>query len=84
MGAMERAKYYAEMLNCDVGVFYKRRDLTKLINGKNPIIEHIYMGTDVKDKNMILLESPRKSLDSYTPKQAFINVFNEELFNKLF
>lgn len=39
---------------------------------------------DVKDKNMILLESPRKSLDSYTPKQAFINVFNEELFNKLF
>jgi len=56
MGAMERAKYYAEMLNCDVGVFYKRRDLTKVVNGKNPIIEHIYMGTDVKDKNILIVD----------------------------
>ena len=39
MGAMERARYYAEMLGCDVGVFYKRRDLSKLVDGKNPIVE---------------------------------------------
>ena len=56
MGAMERARYYAEMLGCDVGVFYKRRDLTKVINGKNPIIEHVYMGSDVKDKNVIIVD----------------------------
>ena len=41
MGAMERARYYAEMLNSDVGVFYKRRDLSKIVNGKNPIVEHV-------------------------------------------
>lgn len=56
MGAMERAKYYAEILGCDVGAFYKRRDLTKVINGKNPIIEHVYLGTDVKDKNIIITD----------------------------
>lgn len=46
MGAMERARYYAEILRCDVGLFYKRRDLSKIINGKNPIVEHIYLGKD--------------------------------------
>lgn len=56
MGAMERARYYAEMLNSDVGVFYKRRDLSKVINGKNPIVEHVYMGADVKDKNIIVVD----------------------------
>ena len=56
MGAMERARYYAEILGCDVGVFYKRRDLSKVINGKNPIIEHVYMGADVKDKDIIIVD----------------------------
>ena len=56
MGAMERSRYYAEMLGCDVGVFYKRRDLSKVVNGKNPIVDHVYMGTDVKDKNIIVVD----------------------------
>ncbi len=56
MGAMERARYYAEMLGCDVGLFYKRRDLSKVVNGKNPIVDHIYMGVDVKDKNVIVVD----------------------------
>ena len=56
MGAMERARYYAEMLNCDVGVFYKRRDLSIVVNGKNPIIEHAYMGADVKGRNIIVVD----------------------------
>ena len=55
-GAMERARYYAEMLSCEVGVFYKRRDLSKVVNGKNPIIEHAYMGADVKGKNIIVVD----------------------------
>lgn len=46
MGAMERARYYAEILGCDVGLFYKRRDLSRVVNGKNPIIEHTYLGKD--------------------------------------
>ena len=55
-GAMERARYYADMLNCDVGVFSKRRDLSKLVDGKNPIIEHVYLGADVKDKTCIVVD----------------------------
>lgn len=50
MGATERARYYADLLKCNVGVFYKRRDLTRVVNGKNPILEHVYLGSDVKDK----------------------------------
>lgn len=56
MGAMERARYYADSLKCNMGVFYKRRDLTKVINGKNPIIEHAYMGPDVINKNVIVVD----------------------------
>lgn len=56
MGAMERARYYADMLSCDVGVFYKRRDLSKVVNGKNPIVEHMYMGADVKNKDVLVVD----------------------------
>lgn len=56
MGAMERARYYADMLSCDVGVFYKRRDLSKVIDGKNPIVEHLYMGADVNGKDCIVVD----------------------------
>lgn len=56
MGAMERARYYAEMLGADVGVFYKRRDLSKVVNGKNPIVEHVYLGKDVSGMNIIVVD----------------------------
>lgn len=56
MGAMERARYYAEIIGCDVGVFYKRRDLSTVVNGKNPVVAHVYMGTDVKDKNVFIVD----------------------------
>ena len=56
MGAMERARFHAEIIGCDVGVFYKRRDLSKVINGKNPVISHVYMGTDVKNKNVLIVD----------------------------
>ena len=44
------------MLSSDVGVFYKRRDLSKIVNGKNPIIEHMYMGPDSKGKDIIIVD----------------------------
>lgn len=56
MGAMERARYYADMLGCDVGVFYKRRDLSKVVNGKNPIVEHMYMGANPKNKDILVVD----------------------------
>ena len=43
-----------------------------------------YTHNDIRKKNFTLLDTPLKSLDSYTPKQAFIKVFNEQLFNELF
>lgn len=56
MGATERARYFAEMLDTNVGVFYKRRDLTKIVNGKNPIIEHTYMGPSVEGKDILIVD----------------------------
>lgn len=56
MGAMERARYYAEILSCDVGLFYKRRDLSKLVNGKNPVIEHVYLGKDPKNSTILVID----------------------------
>ena len=56
MGAMERARYYADMLGCNVGLFYKRRDYSKIVNGKNPIVCHAYMGDDVEGKNVIVVD----------------------------
>lgn len=55
-GAMERARYYADMLGCDVGLFYKRRDYSKIVDGKNPIVCHAYMGEDVEGKNIIVVD----------------------------
>lgn len=56
MGAMERARYYAEILGCDVGLFYKRRDLSKVVDGKNPIIEHVYLGKDPEDYTVLVID----------------------------
>lgn len=49
-GAMNRNIYYASVLGTDLGMFYKRRDYTTVVNGRNPIVSHEYIGTSVKDK----------------------------------
>ena len=56
IGAMDRARFYADMLGVDVGVCYKRRDLSVVINGKNPVVEHVYLGKDVKGKNLLIVD----------------------------
>lgn len=55
-GAFNRARYYADMLKVDVGLFHKRRDLTKVINGKNPVIAHEYLGKNVINKDCIVVD----------------------------
>ncbi len=55
-GAMDRAIYYAGVLGADVGLFYKRRDFSKLVDGKNPIVAHEYLGTDIKDKEVLIVD----------------------------
>lgn len=49
-GAMGRNIFYASVLGVDLGMFYKRRDYTTVVNGRNPIVAHEYIGTSVKDK----------------------------------
>lgn len=55
-GAMDRAIYYSSVLGVDVGLFYKRRDHSKIVNGKNPIVEHEYMGRDVAGKDVLIVD----------------------------
>ncbi|HCS74265.1 MAG TPA: phosphoribosylpyrophosphate synthetase [Clostridiales bacterium] len=63
-GAMDRAIYYGSVLGIDVGMFYKRRDYTKIVNGKNPILQHEYMGSDVEGKNVIIVDDMAASGES--------------------
>lgn len=55
-GAMDRAIYYAGVLGLDVGLFYKRRDYKKIVDGKNPIIQHEYMGADFEGKDILIVD----------------------------
>lgn len=70
-GAVTRARYYADMLGCDIGMFEKRRDHSKIVNGKNPIIKHTYMGPDIKDKNVIIVD------DMIASGQSILDVAKE-------
>ncbi len=63
-GAMERAIYFANVLGLDMGLFYKRRDFTKIVNGRNPIVAHEYLGTDLAGKDCIILDDMISSGDS--------------------
>lgn len=55
-GAVDRAIYYADMLGTDVGIYHKRRDYSKVVDGKNPIVAHEYMGANVKGKHVIIVD----------------------------
>lgn len=55
-GAMGRCMYYSSVLGMDLGMFYKRRDYSKVINGKNPIVAHEFLGKDITDKNVIVVD----------------------------
>ena len=62
--ATERAIYLANMLNLDMGMFYKRRDYTKIVNGRNPIVAHEFLGSSVEGKDVIILDDMISSGDS--------------------
>ena len=63
-GGMARCMYYSSMLGVDLGMFYKRRNYSVIINGKNPIEAHEYLGRDVKDKDVIIVDDMISSGDS--------------------
>ena len=63
-GATGRAIYLASILGVDMGMFYKRRDYTKIVNGKNPIVAHEFLGSDLNGKDAIIIDDMIASGDS--------------------
>ena len=63
-GATERAIYLANVLGLDMGMFYKRRDYTKIVNGRNPIVAHEFLGSSVEGKDVIIVDDMISSGDS--------------------
>ena len=63
-GAMGRAVYYANVLGIDVGMFYKRRDYSRIENGRNPIIAHEFLGSDLEGKDVIIVDDMISSGES--------------------
>ena len=63
-GGMSRAVYLANVLGLDMGMFYKRRDYTKLVDGRNPIIAHEFLGSDIEGKDMIIVDDMISSGES--------------------
>ena len=63
-GAMSRAVYFSNILGVDMGMFYKRRDYSTIINGKNPIVAHEFLGDSVRGKDVIIVDDMISSGES--------------------
>ncbi len=63
-GATERAIYFASVLGIDMGMFYKRRDYTQIVDGRNPIVAHEFLGSSVEGKDVVILDDMISSGDS--------------------
>lgn len=70
-GAMARAVYFSNVLGVDMGMFYKRRDYTKIVNGRNPIVAHEFLGTNVEGKDVIIID------DMISSGESMIDVASE-------
>ena len=63
-GAMQRCIYFATQLGVNLGMFYKRRDFTRVVNGRNPIVEHQYLGDPLNGKDVIIVDDMISSGES--------------------
>lgn len=63
-GAMDRAVYFAGVLGVDMGMFYKRRNYSTIVNGKNPIVAHEFLGDDLSGKDVIIIDDMISSGES--------------------
>ncbi|MBP5533334.1 MAG: ribose-phosphate pyrophosphokinase [Lachnospiraceae bacterium] len=63
-GAMGRSIYFGTALGLDISMFYKRRDYTKVVDGRNPIVAHEYLGAELKGKDVVILDDMISSGDS--------------------
>ena len=63
-GAMQRAVYFSNILGVDMGMFYKRRDYSTIVNGKNPIVAHEFLGDSVEGKDVVVIDDMISSGES--------------------
>lgn len=63
-GAMSRAVYFANVVGTDVGMFYKRRDYAKIVDGRNPIVAHEYLGSSLEGKDVVIIDDMISSGES--------------------
>ncbi len=70
-GGMSRAVYLANVLGLDMGMFYKRRDYTRIVDGRNPIVAHEFLGSDIAGKDMIIVD------DMISSGESMIEVMRE-------
>jgi ribose-phosphate pyrophosphokinase len=63
-GAAGRAIYMANVLGVDMGMFYKRRDYAHIVNGRNPIVAHEFLGSDIQGKDVVIIDDMISSGDS--------------------
>ena len=80
-GGMSRAIYIANVLGLDLGMFYKRRDYTRVVNGRNPIIAHEFLGSSVEGKDMIIIDDMISSGESVLEVAAALK---ERKANRIF
>lgn len=75
-GALDRAVYFASVLGVDAGMFYKRRDYTRIVNGKNPIVAHEFLGDNIDGKDVIIVDDIISSGESMLDTARQINAMN--------
>ena len=63
-GGMSRAVYFANVIGLDMGMFYKRRDYTRIVNGRNPIVAHEFLGTNIDGKDVLIVDDMISSGES--------------------
>lgn len=63
-GGMARAVYFANVLGLDMGMFYKRRDYTRIVKGRNPIVAHEFLGSRVEGKDVLIIDDMISSGES--------------------
>jgi len=77
-GGTSRAIYFANMLGLDMGMFYKRRDYTKIVNGRNPIVAHEFLGSSVEGKDVLIID------DMISSGESMLDVAKELKRRKVF
>lgn len=75
-GALDRAIYFSSVIGADTGMFYKRRDYSTIVNGKNPIVAHEFLGNDIEGKDIIIIDDMISSGDSMIDTSRQLKAMN--------